>query len=227
MLLDTSYKIGTPEGVELRLPVAGIASRSLAWLIDAFIKLLGLTVISLLFRLLGEMGNALMLLVMFAGMWLYNVLFEVLRNGATPGKSVLGLRVMNSNGTPVGWTGSILRNLIRFVDALPGCYAFGCVAVLVSRQFQRLGDMAAGTMVVYHSSQNVVATANKVEPLPITLPLRLDEQQAIVSYGERVRNLNPERAAELAAVLEPLLPSVNRDRLAGHASWLMRGQAGE
>ena len=146
MLLDTAYNIGTPEGVELRLPVAGLASRSLAWLIDAFIKFAILMVLSIILQTAGDLGAGVMLIVMFVSLWFYNVLFEVFNHGATPGKKATGLRVMNANGTPVGWTGSLIRNLIRFVDTLPGCYAFGCISVLVSRQFQRLGDLAAGTI---------------------------------------------------------------------------------
>ena len=149
MLLDTTYNIATPEGVELRLPIAGLASRSLAWLIDALIKFTALIVIAIAVQFFGELGGGVLLIGMFLLLWFYNVLFEVLYHGATPGKSALGLRVMNVNGTPVGWSGSLIRNLIRFVDALPGCYAFGCATVLISRHFQRLGDLAAGTIVVY------------------------------------------------------------------------------
>jgi len=138
LLLDTAYNIGTPEGVELRLPVAGLASRSLAWLIDAFIKFALLMVFSIVLQFLGDFGAGVTLILMFVSLWFYNVLFEVFSHGSTPGKKALGLRVMNANGTPVGWTGSLLRNLIRFVDTLPGCYAFGCISVLLSRQFQRL-----------------------------------------------------------------------------------------
>lgn len=223
MLLDTTYNIATPEGVELRLPVAGLASRSLAWLIDALIKFAILLVASIFFQLFGELGGGLLLIGMFLLLWFYNVLFEVLNHGATPGKRALGLRVMNVNGTPVGWTGSLIRNLLRFVDALPGCYAFGCVAVLVSKEFQRLGDLAAGTIVVYQPRERPVNRAIDAEPIPVKIPLSLDEQQAIVSFGERAASLNSERAEELAAVLEPLLTDVDKDRLCGHANWLVGG----
>jgi uncharacterized RDD family membrane protein YckC len=223
LLLDTTYNIATPEGVELRLPVAGLASRSLAWLIDASIKFAALIVFSIFFQFFGELGGGMLLIGMFFLLWFYNVLFEVLNQGATPGKRALGLRVMNMNGTPVGWTGSLIRNLIRFIDVLPGCYAFGCVSVLLTRDFQRLGDLAAGTIVVYKPKMKGAAKAADVSPIPVKVPLSLDEQQAIVSFGERVSSLNSERAEELASVLKPLLGDIDKERLRGHANWLVGG----
>ena len=221
MLLDTAYNIGTPEGVELRLPVAGLAPRSLAWLLDALIKFLSLTVLSIILELLGDLGVGLYLLLVFSRLWFYNVLFEVFNHGATPGKRALGLRVMNANGTPVGWSGSLIRNLIRFVDVLPGCYAFGCAAVLISKQFQRLGDLAAGTIVVYAPRQAGNSKPAEAPPVPLKTRLSLDEQQAIVSFGERASLLNTERAEELAAILDPVLEGVDREALVGHANWLI------
>lgn len=223
MLLDTTYNIGTPEGVELRLPVAGLASRSLAWLIDAIIKFAALIIVSIALQLLNDFGGGVMLISMFTLFWFYNVLFEVLYHGATPGKRALGLRVMNINGTPVGWSGSLLRNLIRFVDTLPGCYAFGCISVLMSERFQRLGDLAAGTIVVYQPKQIAASISNDAEPVAVIVPLSLDEQQAIVSFGERAASLNSERADELAEILRPVFSNVDSDRLRGHANWLVGG----
>lgn len=223
MLLDTTYNIGTPEGVELRLPVAGLASRSLAWLVDALIKFASLIVISIILQFLGDFGVGVLLIGMFLLLWFYNVLFEVLNHGATPGKRALGLRVMNMNGTPVNWSGSLIRNLLRFVDTLPGCYAFGCISVLMSKQFQRLGDLAAQTIVVYQPKQLPVSKRSDAEPIALKVPLSLDEQQAIVSFGERAANLNSERAEELAALLRPLLSNVNKERLCSHANWLIGG----
>jgi uncharacterized RDD family membrane protein YckC len=221
LLLDTAYNIGTPEGVELRLPVAGLAPRSLAWLLDALIKFLSLTVLSIILELLGDLGTGIYLLLIFMLLWFYNVLFEVFYHGATPGKRALGLRVMNANGTPVGWSGSLLRNLIRVVDVLPGCYAFGCAAVLMSKQFQRLGDLAAGTIVVYTPKQAASSKPGDAPPVPLTARLALDEQQAIVSFGERASLLNTERAEELAAILDPVLAGIDRKALVGHANWLI------
>ena len=223
MLLDTAHNVATPEGVELRLPLAGLGSRSIAWLVDAAIKLFALSITSMLLAFLSEFGTGIYLLCVFFLLWFYNVFFEVLSQGATPGKKALGLRVMNSNGTPVGWNGSLIRNLLRFVDSLPGCYLFGCLSVLMSRDFQRLGDLAAGTVVVYEEKVAATKPFSGVVPQPINVPLSLDEQQAIVSFGERASRLNIERADELAAILTPLLGEIDGARLRANAAWLAGG----
>ena len=175
--------------------------------------------------MLGDFGVGVFLVSMFGLLWFYNVLFEVLYHGATPGKRALGLRVMNANGTPVGWSGSLIRNLIRFVDSLPGCYAFGCMSVLLSRNFQRLGDLAAGTIVVYQPRHALASRLPHVDPVAVKVPLSLDEQQAIVSFGERASSLNDERAEELAAILKSVIADSNREKLCGQASWLAGGGA--
>lgn len=223
MLLDTTHDVATPEGVELRLPLAGLASRSLAWLVDALIKTVALSLLSVVTMVFGNLGTGLGMIGAFLLMWFYNVLFEVLNHGSTPGKHALGLRVVYTNGTPVGWTGSILRNLIRFVDMLPGCYAFGCVSVLLSRRFQRLGDMAAGTVVVYRPEKHVATVSADTIATPLNVPLSLDEQQAIVTFGERAAQINEDRAEELASILEPVLGPLDASKLRGYAKWMIRG----
>jgi len=224
LLLDTTHNIATPEGVELRLPVAGIGSRAMAWLIDALLKMVIVMIASIILAVAGGVGNGLLLIGLFVLLWLYNVLFEVLGNGATPGKRTLRLRVMNANGTPVGWTGSLIRNLVRFVDTLPGCYAFGCVSVMLSDNFQRLGDLAAGTVVVYADKKASRSAVGDVAPVAVKLPLSLDEQQAIVSFGDRATRLNAERAEELASLLTPIFKDIDAPRLRGHAAWLAGGE---
>ncbi len=223
MLLDTTHNISTPEGVELSLPLAGLAPRSLAWLIDAFIKFFGLTFASVLLNVFGNFGVGLQFLGAFLVLWFYNVLFEVLNHGATPGKRALGIRVMNVNGTPVGWSASLIRNLIRAVDTLPGVYLVGCVSVLLSNRFQRLGDLAAGTIVVYQQRALAASTSLNAEVIPVKVPLSLDEQQAIVSFGERAPQISSARQDELAALMTPVFGEVDRDELRGYANWLIGG----
>lgn len=220
MPLDTTHDIATPEGVDLRLPVAGLGARSLAWLLDALIKLVAMVIGSIVLAMFGNFGDALYAIGLFILLWFYNVLFEVFNHGVTPGKAVLGLRVMNANGTPVGWSGSVIRNLVRAVDVLPGCYAFGCASVLLSRDFQRLGDLAARTLVVYTQKESKSTLSVPVDPVPLRIPLSLEEQQAIVSFGERAPRLNSDRAEELAGLLEPVLGDIDATRLRGHAAWL-------
>ncbi len=209
----------------MRLPVAGLSSRSLAWLIDAIIKAVVLVVGTTVLSIFGNFGDALSLIGVFLGLWFYNVLFEVFNQGATPGKSAMGLRVMNANGTPVGWTGAMIRNLLRAVDTLPGCYALGCISVMLSRDFQRLGDLAANTIVVYAQNEVPDVSLRSVPTEPVRVPLSLEEQQAVVSFGERAPRLNRDRAEELAALMTPVFGEVDADRLRGHAAWIAGGES--
>ncbi len=222
-MLDTTHNIATPEGVELKLPVAGLPARVLAWLIDALIKFLAIAVSGIVLAFLGTAGSGLYLLGLFAVFWLYNVVFEVFNRGATPGKRALGLKVMNTNGTPVGWSGSIIRNLLRFVDAIPGCYLLGFLSVLLSERFQRLGDLAAGTIVIYDTPASRLSPEAGIEPLPLLVPLSADEQQAIVSFAERAPRINAARVDELAELLEPVFEGIDAGQLKRYAHWIAGG----
>ena len=220
MLLDTTQNLATPEGVELRLPVAGLAPRALAWLVDALIKGAVIFAATVTRGVMGGTSFAIYAIVLFLLLWFYNVLFEVFRHGATPGKSAVGIRVVNANGTPVGWTGSLIRNLIRNVDMIPGVYLFGFASVMLTDKFQRLGDLAASTLVVYDTRNKERKRAFDVAPEPLRIPLTLEEQQTIVSYAERIPELTGERAAELASIVEPVLPGADTQKLCAYASWL-------
>src|SRR5512143_1036292 len=146
--LDTIHTFETPEGIELGLRVAGPLPRALAWVIDALIRYGGLFIVSIALSILGEFGFGLFLILLFLVEWFYPVLFEVSR-GATPGKKMMGLAVVHDNGTPIGWPASMIRNLLRVIDFFPLMYGTGLLSMLINRQFKRLGDLAAGTLVVY------------------------------------------------------------------------------
>ncbi len=207
-LLDTQHALQTPEGVELRLRVAGPVVRALAWLIDFSLRLLVYLAIVLLASMLGKVGEGMFLLSFFLLEWFYPVLFEVYHEGATPGKARMGLKVLNQNGTPVGWTGAMLRNLLRAVDALPLFYACGLFSLLLTRNFQRLGDLAAGTLVVYNDipSPKPSAQSSLPQAAPLSLPQALNatEQRAIISFAERASILPPSRVMELADLASDL-----------------------
>src|SRR5208282_5922974 len=94
-------------------------------------------------------GMGLLLIILFLLEWFYPVAFEVLARGQTPGKKLMDLRVLRADGAPVGWSRSTVRSLLAFADFLPFGFAAGLTAMLVSRRFQRLGDLAAGTVVVH------------------------------------------------------------------------------
>jgi uncharacterized RDD family membrane protein YckC len=151
--------IETPELVAIEMPLAGIGSRFIAVLVDMLLWGAGLFVLSLVFWILVPAVQAfsqlsyqwivaLVTLTLFLLNWGYFTLFEAFANGRTPGKRVAKIRVIQRSGRPIGLFESMARNLIRFVDQFPGFYVVGVIAIFVTRQHQRLGDLAAGTLVV-------------------------------------------------------------------------------
>ncbi|HGM5550120.1 RDD family protein [Pseudomonas putida] len=203
--LDTRYQVETPEGIDLPLRPAGLMVRSLAFGIDLGIRGAILGVLFLVLAFLGQLGMGLGSLLLFAVSWWYMVLFEVLHQGRSPGKQWMGLRVIHDDGTPIGWSASLLRNLLRFVDLLPFGYCFGAISCLQHPTFKRLGDIAAGTLVVY--SERPLARPQLPDALPRSspVPLNLGEQRALLAFAERQAELSPARVNELAALLaQPL-----------------------
>src|SRR5262245_53862085 len=106
-MLDTLTLVETPEGIALHLRSAGVFPRACAWVLDALIRLAFLWLCGMLLGALGASATGVYLICMFVIVWFYPVLFEVLRDGQTPGKKAMRLRVVNANGTPVGWVASI------------------------------------------------------------------------------------------------------------------------
>ncbi|MCP5158666.1 MAG: RDD family protein [Gammaproteobacteria bacterium] len=221
--LDTLCHIEIPEGIELSLRVAGPVARVLAWSVDSLIRYGALWGLFIVLAMLGAGGLGLWLIILFLAEWLYPVLFEVYASGATPGKRTLGLKVVHVNGTPVDWPAALIRNLLRAVDFLPLLYGCGLVAMVCNRRFQRLGDLAAGTVVIYRDPP---AAAPKLPPgpaLPPPFPLYAAEQQLLIDFAERSATLHPERQAELADLLAcqtSLYGVVGVERLCAYARWL-------
>ncbi len=156
--------IDTPELVDIEMPLAGIGSRFIALLVDSLIWFAGILVIVVLIAIFAQSGSpastptssdiseqwavAIVIFIIFLLNWGYFTLFEAFCNGRTPGKRVARIRVIQRTGRAIGLFESMARNLIRYVDQFPLCYAVGVIAIFASRQHQRLGDMAAGTLVV-------------------------------------------------------------------------------
>lgn len=200
-MLDTLTLVETPEGIALHLRSAGVMSRACAWMIDALIRMVAVWVLAIVIGILGDSGLGVYLIVLFAMFWFYPVLFEVMRDGQTPGKKAMGLRVINANGTPVTWTASIVRNLLRAVDLLPFGYAFGLVACLIDPHSRRLGDLVASTLVVYGESPSKAGLVPAVPVFHCPVSLPPGHRAAIVEFAERAAQLTPERQEELAALL--------------------------
>ncbi|MFL7793662.1 MAG: RDD family protein [Anaerolineae bacterium] len=162
-VIDYHLSIDTPENVVFDYSVSGIGSRFLAALVDTLIILL-LQIVVLLASvlLISPLINleswdsdmpvwifAIFGLISFALLWGYYIFFEVLWNGQSPGKRWVGLRVIRTDGTPITFTESVIRNLVRLVDFMPAYYGVGVVTMFINAQSRRLGDLAAGTLVVY------------------------------------------------------------------------------
>ena len=152
--------IDTPEQIALEFPLAGVGSRFLAIAFDTLLQGAAFAVlggVALLLRGvsggqfagMGVWGLAILLVIAFAIYSAYFAAFEAVWTGQTPGKRLVGLRVIDVSGRPLSVYAAIIRNLLRLVDQLPGFYAFGIVSVLVTRRQQRIGDLAAGTVVVH------------------------------------------------------------------------------
>lgn len=204
-MLDTIKSIETPEGIELVLRPAGPVPRALAWALDMIIRFVLYTALLMVLAPFGGTGMGIFLVALFLLEWLYPVVFEVLWKGQTPGKRALGLRVLLGDGTPVGWGASLLRSLLMTADFLPLGYGAGLASMLLQKDCRRLGDLAAGTVVVY-AEERLDRPATAPDPYPpeaAAVPLGLDEQQAIATFGERAASLSPERVQELADLLEP------------------------
>jgi uncharacterized RDD family membrane protein YckC len=205
-MLDTIHPVQTPEGVDLSLPVAGPVPRALAYGLDLAIQTVGLGSLQTVLFAAGGSGFAtgLYLIAGFLTYWFYPVLFEVLSHGQTPGKRIVGLRVVQENGTPIGWSASLLRNFLLVADFLPLLYLAGMVSMCVDASFRRLGDLAAGTLVVHAERVTRKARGRQIETaeraLPPPLPLTLEEQGAVIAFAERAPLLSSARAAELAAI---------------------------
>lgn len=223
--LDTRYQVETPEGIDLPLRPAGLPVRALAFCIDLGLRGLILGVLFTVLAFLGKLGAGLGSILLFAVSWWYMVLFEVLNQGRSPGKQWMGLRVVQDDGTPVGWAASLLRNLLRFVDLLPFGYFLGAISCLQHPTFKRLGDLAAGTLVIYSEQPLPRPDLPEAAPRRPAFTLTLTEQRAILGFAERQGELSEARANELASILaQPL--QVPTPRAVAELNGIARGLLG-
>lgn len=220
-MIDTRKYLETPEGVELGLRVAGPVARGLAWALDALIRLGFYIVLAVVLFPMGRFGAGLFLVLLFLGEWFYPVVGEVFFHGATPGKRSLGLRVIADNGAPIPLAASLIRNLLRFVDFLPLFYGLGLLTMMLNRDFRRLGDVAAGTLVVYSGAPRPRTHAPRGVAAAPPFELQAEERQAVLDFAERRRLLSDERARELAALTGPLVAGGGdpAQRLVRYAGW--------
>jgi len=223
-MLDTRRSIETPEGVELGLRLAGPVVRGYAWMIDLLIRFAVYIALGTVTGIFGAFGMGLYLIIVFLMEWFYPVIFELYNNGATPGKRSMGIKVVHDDGTEVTLQSSLLRNLLRSVDFLPVFYGVGLFSMLFNREFKRLGDITAGTIVVYQDklgeASDIVSLAPRAPPVPFT-PL---EQKSIIQYAERVKLFTPQRSSELANILQDVTHEKDEksvQTLLQYANWMM------
>lgn len=150
--------VTTPEGLAIDLPIAGLGSRSIATFVDHLIQLLLLVAVGAIVSATsnGDFSSASVAILsawLFILMFFYPIVFEVLWSGRTPGKRFNGLRVITITGAPIGFRESAIRNLARIVDYLPSFYLLGLLTVATSTYHQRVGDFAAGTVVVFEPTK--------------------------------------------------------------------------
>jgi hypothetical protein len=163
---------------------------------------------------LGAAGTGIALITAFFVEWLLPAWFETNWNGQTPGKRAFGIAVLNDDGTPLRWPAALTRNLLRAVDFLPLFYGIGLVAMLASRDFKRLGDLAAGTVVVYQAEKASPRVFPDAPPVAPPFSLSLEEQRAVLELAERASTLTRERLEELAELPAPLVGSLDGGRAA-------------
>lgn len=214
-MLDTTRRVATPEGIELTLHLAGAVPRAIAWAIDFALRAGIVLAVMLVAAQFGRAGWGVVLLSAFFVEWLLPAWFEAAWRGQTPGKRAMGLAVLNDDGTPVRWPGALTRNLLRAVDFLPFLYGIGLLAMLANRDFKRLGDLAAATVVVYQLDKAEEKKDMPAAP-PIAPPVDLDleDQRALLELAERSESLTRERFEELAELPGPLVGHLTGERAA-------------
>lgn len=226
-VLDSVIAAETPEGILLELRPAGLSARFCAFTIDLLIRFAVFFVAIIVTSALGGLGVAFGFILYFLLDWFYPVLFELSRDGATPGKSAMGLKVVMDNGLPVTPAASMTRNLLRVADFLPFGYGAAIASMLLSRDYKRLGDLAASTIVVHQPRPAPKATLDMVKPLAPLIPLSQRDQSALIALAARAPTLTTERLEELALMATPVQgqaggnPEDITRRVLGVSQWLL------
>lgn len=233
--MERSVTIRTPESIAFYYELAGLGSRFLALVIDGFIQLAVSLVLFIaglaLLKRVGAIGvfmrlgsknaestaMAVGILLLFLIWYGYFIFFEQVWNGQTPGKRALGIRTVRDGGYPVAFIDSCIRNLTRIVEQLLGFYALSVVSMVLSSQNKRLGDYAAGTLVIRDRAFEVSDPKAWLRPGAASSDDRglgiaaLSPYEIALAerYSERRTTLDPDAArkaaAKIAGILRPKL----------------------
>ena len=225
----------TPENIPLVLELAGIGTRFGALLIDILIQAITTLVIGFVVAILaaatsiakigGEgLWTALGIIAVFLIWFGYFILFEALWNGQTPGKRVMGLRVVRDGGYPVNFFAVATRNLVRIADFLPVSYAAGGLCVFFNPEYKRLGDLVAGTYVVKEPTVHPILAFQSLAPAGTAAPasrlpesvvnpydaLTPDELTLLRRFALRRWEMTSDDSERLAyRLVVPLVPKLN------------------
>ncbi|MCA9248795.1 MAG: RDD family protein [Planctomycetales bacterium] len=224
--IDGQIQIVTPENIAFEYRLAGPFVRLPAYLLDKLLQFACIFVLGMVLMFtLGSMGMpglgmGTTFIFTFVLNWFYGGLFETFWNGQTPGKRAMGIRVVTTDGQPITAIQAVLRNFLRLVDGLPMAagsvlplFQFGLICCLLNRRFQRLGDIACGTMVIYEMHHGLRGLSRVDEPLvrqlaaaiPPAFPVDRNLARALSKYVDRRRFFSPARRAEIARhVAQPL-----------------------
>jgi uncharacterized RDD family membrane protein YckC len=169
VLLDDRVTIATPEGVSLELVLAGVGSRFVARLLDTLIQFAIIIALALGIYFTSAPGivRAVVRVLLFLVLFGYDVPFEVLNGGRTVGKVAAGIRVVGGLGEPIGFLASAIRNILRIVDFLPVLYVGGVICMVATPRDQRLGDLAAGTIVVRDRFPGLASALSSPATVPV------------------------------------------------------------
>jgi len=215
--LDATIRVVTPENIAFEYRLAGPFLRLPAFILDMCVQiavLIGLAIVLGFTVGIASPGLAMFILFVMAltVWWFYGALFETFLNGQTPGKYVLGLRVLTDSGQPINGLQATLRNLLRAADLVVPIV--GLLVTALNRKYQRLGDLVAGTMVIVEERQWLTGVAKLDDPRAIQLAAYLPPNfvvsrslaKSLATYVERRRFFTPPRRREVARhVAVPLL----------------------
>jgi len=217
------YSISTPENVDLHLELAGIGNRVLATMIDSMISGTVITCIGLTFILIGFIldqtkvlalpHNALLMVTAMIAIFVafiitfgYNIFFEGIWAGQTPGKRIARIRVIETNGQPVGWAAVCIRNFVRVLDT--GLLLIGLLVMLIDKNERRLGDLAAGTLVIRERTTDLATSEIKMltnaqaDSLLDIGRVTPDEYDLLARFLKRRTTLSPAHRPVVAKRLE-------------------------
>ncbi|HEY1867058.1 MAG TPA: RDD family protein [Candidatus Cybelea sp.] len=217
--MDRTLEVRTPESIAFSYELAGLGSRFLALVVDQAIQIVVLVAIfaGLIFwavrglprqsppladmKLAESIAIAVFVVISFAVLFGYFIVFEAVWNGQTPGKKLLGIRVVRDGGYPIDFGASLIRNLIRVGEQLIGYYAIAAISALISPENKRIGDLAAGTIVVRDArlAQPTELRQRAEQPAYAATTYLSGEERALVKrFIERRGALSDDRRRELA-----------------------------